>query len=134
RMRRLARRLFPGLVRKASETEAKFPDEDPPRAFSDFPFDLDQEIRGAITAAEEMAPDGKRGTLYLWSGGAEPFEAAIARTRRLGLRNLNGGDSRFDPDFPSISFLSPISRSVGTERQIYAANANDYLYMSDGRE
>jgi hypothetical protein len=132
RMRRLARRLFPGLARKGPETEAKFPDADPPRAYSDFPFDLDQEIRGAITAAEEMAPDGKGGTLYLWSGGAEPFEAAIAGTRRLGLRNLNGGDSRFDPDYPSISYLAPISRVAGAERQIYAADANDYIFITDG--
>jgi hypothetical protein len=132
RMRRIARRLFPGLVRKGGETEAKFIDDDPPRAYSDYPFDLDQEIRGAITAAEEMAPEGKHGTLYLWSGGAEPFEGAIARTRRLGLRNLNGGDSRVDADYPSISYLSPISRAVGAERQIYAGNANDYIYITDG--
>jgi hypothetical protein len=132
RMRRLARRLFPGLVRKGGETEGKFIDDDPPRAYSDYPFDLDQEIRGAITAAEEMAPEGKHGTLYLWSGGAEPFEGAIARTRRLGLRNLNGGDSRVDPDYPSISYLAPISRAVGAERQIYAGNANDYIYITDG--
>ena len=132
RMRRIARRLFPGLVRKGAETEGKFVDDDPPRAYSDFPFDLDQEIRGAITAAEEMAPEGKHGTLYLWSGGAEPFEGAIARTRRLGLRNLNGGDSRFDADYPSISYLAPISRAAGAERQIYAGNANDYIYITDG--
>jgi polysaccharide biosynthesis protein PelA len=132
RMRKFARKIFPGLIRKGSETEAKFIDEDPPRAYSDFPFDLDQEVRGAITAAEDLAPEGKHGTLYLWSGGAEPFEGAIARTRRLGLRNLNGGDSRFDPDYPSISYLSPIGRAVGAERQIYAGNANDYIYITDG--
>jgi hypothetical protein len=132
RMRRIARRLFPGLVRKGGETEGKFIDDDPPRAYSEYPFDLDQEIRGAITAAEDLAPEGKHGTLYLWSGGAEPFEGAIARTRRLGLRNINGGDSRFDADYPSISYLAPISRTVGAERQIYAGNANDYIYITDG--
>jgi hypothetical protein len=132
RMRRIARKLFPGLVRKTSELDTKPGEEDPPRAFSDFPFDLEQETRGAITAAEELAPEGKHGTLYLWSGGAEPFEAAVARTRKLGLRNLNGGDSRFDPDFPSISYLSPLSRMTGAERQIYAGNANDYIYITDG--
>jgi polysaccharide biosynthesis protein PelA len=132
RMRRLARQLLPGLARKGGEPDAKFADEDPPRAYSEFPFDLDQEIRGAITAAEDLAPEGKQGALYLWSGGAEPFEEAIARTRRLGLRNLNGGDSRLDADYPSLSYLSPISRAVGAERQIYAANANDYIYITDG--
>src|SRR5204863_2703619 len=129
----LARQLRPGLARKGGESETKFPDEDPPRAYSEFPFDLDQEVRGAIVAAEELAPEGKQGTLYLWSGGAEPFEEAIARTRRLGLRNLNGGDSRFDPDYPSITYLAPISRTAGTQRQIYAGNANDYIYITDGQ-
>jgi hypothetical protein len=132
RMRRIARRLFPGLVRKSPETDTKGADDDPPRAYSDFPFDLDQEIRGSVAAAEDLAPEGKQATLYLWSGGAEPFEEAIAGTRRLGLRNLNGGDSRFDADFPSISYLSPISRISGAERQIYAGNANDYIYITDG--
>ena len=133
RMRKFARRLFPGLLPKVSDVaEGKFVEEDPPRAYSEFPFDLDQEIRGAITIAEEYAPEGKRGTLYLWSGGAEPFEGAIGRTRRLGLRNLNGGNSRFDPDYPSISYLSAISRVAGAERQIYAANANDFIYTTDG--
>ena len=68
------------------------------------------------------------------SGAAAPSRSkgAIARTRRLGLRNLNGGDSRFDADYPSISYLSPISRPAGAERQIYAGNANDYIYITDG--
>src|SRR5262249_61208785 len=130
RLRRLRRLLLPGLARKCSETESKFPDDDPPRAFSDFPFDLEQEIRGAITAAEEMAPDGKRGTLYLWSGGAEPFEGAIARTRRLGLRNLHGGDSRYDADYPSIRYLAPISRVARAERQIYGAHRHHHISLT----
>jgi hypothetical protein len=128
----MAQNIFPGLVHKGSDSDVKVAGDDPPRAYSEFPFDLDQEIRGSVIAAEELAPEGKHATLYLWSGGAEPFQAAIAATRRLGLRNLNGGDSRFDSDFPSISYLSPLSRVVGPERQIYAADANDYIYISDG--
>jgi hypothetical protein len=132
RMRRVARWLFPGFAHKGAEADSKVGDDDPPRAYPDFPFDFDQEIRSSVIAAEELAPEGKQATLYLWSGDAEPFEAAIAATRRLGVRNLNGGDSRFDPEFPSISYLSAISRVAGAERQVYAGNANDYIYITDG--
>lgn len=132
RLRRVAQTIFPGWVHKSSESEIKVAGDDPPRAYSDFPFDLEQEVRGSVVAAEELAPEGKHATVYLWSGGAEPFAAAIAATRRLGLRNLNGGDSRFDADFPSISYLSPLSRVVGSERQIYAGDANDYIFITDG--
>jgi hypothetical protein len=130
RMKKLARRLFPGMTK--SPVEGKPHEDDPPRAIAEFPFDLEQETRGAVRAAEELAPAGKRTALYLWSGGAEPFEAMIARTRSLGVRNMNGGDSRIDADYPSISYLSPVAREVGEERQIYAGHANDFLYVTDG--
>jgi hypothetical protein len=137
RVARLAKRLVPGRSRKAradakADDNTRLVDDDPPRAFNEYPFDLDQETRGAVRAAEELAPPGKRAALYLWSGGAEPFEAAIAATRALGVRNMNGGDSRTDADYPSISYLSPIARPVGAERQIYAGAANDYLFVTDG--
>ena len=131
RTMRLVQRLFPALAPN-NRGEGRAPDDDPPRAYADYPFDADQEFRGAVRAAEELAPPGKRTALYLWSGGAEPYEDAIAQTRKLGVRNMNGGDSRYDPDYPSISYLSPVSRPVGGERQIYAGNANDYLYITDG--
>jgi hypothetical protein len=142
RLLRFVRRLlFAEGIKPRAATKVELPSrstdnvkaaDDPPRAFSEFPFDLDQETRGAVQATDQLAPPGKRTALYLWSGGAEPFEAVIARTRQLGLRNMNGGDSRFDPDYPSITYLSPVGRAVGAERQIYATNANDFLYISDG--
>jgi hypothetical protein len=128
---RLVQRFIPSIAPK-NRGEGRAQDDDPPRAYADFPFDADQEFRSAVQAAEGLAPPGKRTALYLWSGGAEPYEDAIAQTRKLGVRNMNGGDSRYDPDFPSISYLSPVSRPVGAERQIYAGNANDYLYITDG--
>ena len=133
----VVKHLFPRVAQKPhteSGAEAGADDKDPPRAYAEFPFDPEQEFDGAIRASEELAPKGKRTALYLWSGGAEPYAAAIAETRKLGVRNMNGGDSRFDSDYPSISYLAPVARPVGAERQIYAGNANDYLYVyADGR-
>ena len=106
---------------------------DPPRAYAQFPFDLDQETRGAIEAAQALAPQGKRTRLYQWSGNADPFEGAIAATRKLGVPNMNGGDSRFDADFPSLTNVAAVARPVGAERQTYAVNSNDFLYINDGQ-
>ena len=104
---------------------------DTPRAFMSEPFDLQKEVERAIEVTEQFAPEGKRVRLYQWSGNARPFADAIKQARLSGLRNINGGDSRFDADFPSVAYVAPISRQVGEERQIYAVNSNENTYTND---
>jgi polysaccharide biosynthesis protein PelA len=102
-----------------------------PRSYLKEPFDLQKEVQGALKAAEALAPVDKKAKLYLWSGNTTPFEAAIKATRDAGVRNLNGGDSRLDKEFPSIFYVPPIGRPVGKERQIYAVNSNENTYTND---
>ncbi|MBK1838346.1 hypothetical protein JHL17_13060 [Azospirillum sp. YIM B02556] len=99
-----------------------------PRAYLQQPFDLDQEIGGALDYFTRLAPAGKRAVLVQWSGDTSPFEAALAAVRKAGGVNINGGDARFDADFPSITGLPPIGLPVGAERQIYAAGSNENTY------
>ena len=99
-----------------------------PRANMLQPFDLDMEVRKALDLAGALAPPGKRPALYLWSGNTRPFAAAVRATRAYGVRNLNGGDGRLDSLYPSVAYLSALSRPVGGERQIYAPNANETIY------
>jgi hypothetical protein len=104
---------------------------DLPRSYLTKPFDLSTEIAGSLRAAEALAPPGKRAKLYQWSGDTTPFEAAIAAVRLAGARNINGGDSRLDKEYPSVFYVPPISRPVGKERQIYAVNSNENTYTND---
>ena len=104
---------------------------DLPRTYLRIPFDLDKEVAGALKVSQRLAPPGKKAKLYLWSGDTTPFEAAVAATRKAGVRNMNGGDSRLDKDFPSVFYVPPISRPVGKERQIYAVNSNENTYTND---
>ncbi len=105
--------------------------DDLPRTYLKAPFDLEKEVFGALKISENFAPAGKRAKLYLWSGDATPFEAAVAATRRIGVRNMNGGDSRFDPEYPSVAYVPSIARPVGRDRQIYAVNSNENTYTND---
>ena len=101
-----------------------------PRGYMKEPFDLTTEVKRALQISEELAPAGKKAGIYLWSGDAEVFESAIKATRDAGVRNMNGGDSRLDAEFPSVFYVPPISRVVGAERQIYAANSNENTYTN----
>lgn len=98
-----------------------------PRAFYDRPFDLDMEIGGSIRLLQKLA--GNRPVdLLQWSGDTTPFEAAIRATREAGIPNINGGDTRFDAEYPSYGFVAPVGVKVGAERQIYASNSNENTY------
>ncbi|MCW2243391.1 polysaccharide deacetylase family protein [Azospirillum canadense] len=99
-----------------------------PRAYLERPFDLDQEIGGALAYFTRMAPEGKKAVLVQWPGDTSPFAAAVAATRKAGARNMNGGDARLDAEFPSITAVPPIGLPVGAERQIYSGNSNENTY------
>ncbi|MGE0769222.1 MAG: hypothetical protein AB7L90_22485 [Hyphomicrobiaceae bacterium] len=105
--------------------------DDLPRTYLRKPFNLRHETGDALDAARALAPAGKPAKLYLWSGDTTPFPAAIRELRRIGARNLNGGDSRLDPEFPSVTYVPPISRPAGRERQIYSGNSNENTYTND---
>jgi hypothetical protein len=99
-----------------------------PRAYGDKPFDLDLEIQGSIEAIGRIMPPGKRVALLQWSGDTEPFAEAMRRARAAGVCSMNGGDSRFDAQYPSHTSVPPLGIAVGQERQIYAANSNENTY------
>ncbi len=105
--------------------------DDLPRTYLRKPFDLDQEMTGSLAVAESLAPAGKRAKIMLWSGDATPFPEAIQKLRKAGIANLNGGDSRLDREYPSITYVPPISRITGGERQIYSGNSNENTYTND---
>ena len=104
---------------------------DLPRSYLKMPFDLEKEINGALEVSQQLAPPGKKAAILLWSGDTETFEAAVHQSRLAGVRNMNGGDTRFDAEFPSVFYVPPIARPVGAERQIYAANSNENTYTNN---
>ncbi|WP_316860171.1 hypothetical protein [uncultured Cohaesibacter sp.] len=101
------------------------------RAYLRFPFDLDTEIKGSLDFATQQAPKGKKAEILFWSGNTRPFEAAIRASRLAGVRNLNGGDSRYDLSNPSVIYVPALSRVIGDQRQIYAAASNEETFTNN---
>ena len=99
-----------------------------PRAYAGKPYSLADEIDGAAAYIQTLLPPGKTLDLVQWSGNAAPGEAALAAAKRAGLRNINGGDTRFDAEFNSVSYVAPIGRRVGAQQQIHAAASNENTY------
>lgn len=92
------------------------------------PFDLRREIEGSIRYLSDLCPDGKRVELLQWPGDCCPFEAAVAAASAAGVRALNGGDSRFDAEYPSCLWVAPVGRPAGDRRQVFASNSNEETY------
>ncbi len=99
-----------------------------PRAYATKPFDLDNEIAGAIRYIDQFATQGKGAKLVQWSGDTSPFPEALAATAAAGAHNINGGDSRLDNDYPSVSWVAPTGVPIGRTLHIYAAMSNENTY------
>ncbi|MGE3510539.1 MAG: hypothetical protein AB7N65_16835 [Vicinamibacterales bacterium] len=104
------------------------------RSYDKQPFAIEREIDHAAAFVNRLLPPGRRVALVQWSGDTRPFRAAVERARRAGLANINGGDTRFDPDFPSIAWVSPLGSRVDGELQVYASNSNENTYTNLWRE
>ena len=117
-------------VKKASDS-TKIAGYALPRAFLEKAFNLKNEMIGAAEFIKKFLPPGKNLKLIQWPGDCEPFEKALTILRKGKFLNMNGGDSRFDEEYPSYSSVAPIGHTIGQEQQIYAANSNENTYTNN---
>ena len=101
---------------------------DTPRSFACEPYSVEREIIDAAKIVDGLAPAGKKMRLVQWSGDTSPYEEVLRTTREAGYLNINGGDSRYDFEYPSYTSVSPIGIAVGQEHQIYSSNSNENTY------
>ncbi len=95
------------------------------------PYSVETEIAGSVRYIDaRLLPRGKRVRLFQWSGSTRVTEEALALVARLGLPNINGGDSMFDREWPSYTKVAPLGRQVGKYWQSYTSAANENLYTN----
>lgn len=102
-----------------------------PRAYAVKLFDMALEVQGSIDFINTFMPEGKKVKVMLWSGNTIPSAKAIAMSRAAGVRNLNGGDPRFDPEFDSYAWVAPVGRRDGDQWQVYTSASNETRYTFD---
>lgn len=123
---RVAHLVGPDLVHTGGPEKA--------RSYDVQPFSLATEIDAAAAFVNQLLPAGKRVGLVQWTGDTRPFADALRQARRAGLDNINGGDTRFDREFPSAAWVSPLGEHVGGELQVYASNSNENTYTDLWRD
>jgi hypothetical protein len=91
--------------------------------------DLLEEIWGAkLFADHNLTPPNKKTTTLFWSGATNPDKKALEITWRAGMHNLNGGDPRYDDEYPFLAGLAPYSLPYLPYRQYLTSAQNDYFY------
>ena len=101
-----------------------------PRAYALQPFNVNLEVVGAIQEVNSLLKGRRKVKLMQWSGNCLVFEKVVKLSRDEGVRNINGGETRFDNEALSYAWVSAIGRQVGRQRQIYSSNANENIYTS----
>ncbi len=97
-------------------------------------LDLEREITGSVRYINEtLAPPGRQVRVFLWSGNCRPPPEAIAIARRLGIENINGGDTIISPRHQTLTAVAPRGVPWGDELQIFAPNQNENVYTNNWR-
>lgn len=97
-------------------------------------LDLNREIEGSVNYINErLAPPGKPVKVILWSGNCRPPPAALAMARRLGIENLNGGDTIITERNKTLNSVAPRTMPWDDELQIFAPNQNENVYTNNWR-
>lgn len=100
-------------------------------AIARVPYSVEMETAGSIRYIEErLLPPGKKVRLFQWSGSTLVTEDALAVLGRLGVPNINGGDTMRDREWRSYTGVAPLMRQVGRHWQTYTSASNENLYTN----
>jgi polysaccharide biosynthesis protein PelA len=101
-------------------------------SIKDYTFNLQREIVGSVNYINtRLAPVGKKTSVFLWTGDCLPTPEAMALVARMGLLNMNGGDTKITKIESSLSNIRGMGLGfVNGEFQTYAPVANDNLFTN----
>jgi hypothetical protein len=93
-------------------------------------INLEYEIDKSINYIQKLIPNKKITTLY-WTGDCYPSLRDIEYVNSRNILAFNGGDSRFDSEFNSYSYVTALGLYNKKGIQIYSSNSNENTYTND---
>lgn len=95
-------------------------------------FDLQREIEGSIRYIEErLAPPDKKVDMFFWTGDCVPGSDALSWTRKLGVLNINGGDTVATRSKPTVTEVEGLGLPRKGGFQVFAPNQNENVYTNN---
>lgn len=94
-------------------------------------FDVQREVEGSIRYIESrLAPANKKVALFLWTGDCAPGRDALEWTERLGVLNMNGGDTDITRSRNTLTQVEGLGLDKSGLFQVFAPNQNENVYTN----
>jgi polysaccharide biosynthesis protein PelA len=113
------------------ELGIKSPDKELMLDIKGYKYDPVRETAGSANYINrQLAPEGKRTRMLLWSGDTQPLLPALKAAHDAGLLNMNGGMTTITRAEPSLSLIAPLGMMKEGYYQVYAPNQNENVYTN----
>ncbi len=98
-----------------------------------YTFSPETEIKTSTELVRKLMVDlglKKTVNLFQWTGNCLVSASDMLIAYKNNFLNINGGDTRFDDEFDSVSFVAPLGIVRSGLVQIYASNSNENTYTN----
>lgn len=95
-------------------------------------IDYQREVAGSVEYINKnLCPPGKKVEVLQWSGNCRPPSVAVEWCRKIGIEDINGGDTIISRKDPSLTKVAPKAIQVGDQLQIYCAAQNENVFRDE---
>lgn len=91
----------------------------------------EREIVGSVADVNKLLNRlgiNKKTSLFQWTGDCLPSDKQLAMTGANNIISINGGDTRYDRERDSVSFVAPLGIRKGGALQVYTGSPNENIY------
>ncbi len=86
---------------------------------------LENEIKNSVEYISGLT--GKKCRVFFWTGKCNPTPSALELCEKMGIYNINGGDTRYDAEFDSYSNLSSHYGAYEDHYRYSARYVNEFI-------